>query len=147
MADTSRIKTVIEPHIRSWLSSIFPGHTFREQPVMLTTGHSYSFDAVSEDGSIVAAILCNRAKTRTGRENTGGVRKALVELAYLKQTASVVERVMVFTDQEFAKLIRRRADRVGTEEVRIITCALTPNMESLLREILNEASYEQHAAE
>ena len=147
MADTSRIKKVIEPYIRSWLSAIFPSHTFREQPVMLTTGHSYNFDAVSEDGSIVAAILCNRAKTRTGRENTGGVRKALAELAYLKQTTSVAQRVMVFTDPEFGELIRRRANRAGTENVRIIVCALPTNMESLLCEILNEASYEQHAAE
>jgi len=115
---------------------------------MLTTGRSYSFDAVSEDGSIVVAILCNRAKTRTGRENTGGVRKALAELAYLKLTiSSVAERIMVFTNPEFSELIRRRASRVGMGSVRIIVCALPPDMDSLLCEILDEASCEQRAAE
>lgn len=72
----------------------------------------------------------------------------MAELAYLKQTtSSVAERVMVFTNPEFGELIRRRANRVGMGNVRIIICALTPNMDSLLSEILNEASYEQHAAE
>jgi len=147
MADTSRIKKVIEPYIQGWLSTKFPGHTFRERRVMLRTGHTYSFDAASEDGSIVAAILCNRAKTRTGRENIGGVRKALAELAYLKQTSEATQRAMVFTDTGFSELIRRRANRAGMGNIHIVVCTLPPNLGSLLREILDEASYEQHAAE
>ena len=147
MADTTKIKTVIEPYVRGWLSKQFPGHIFEEKYVELATGENYAFDAVAEDGSIVAAILCNRAVTRTGRENTGGVRKALVELGYLKAVAAGVEKVMVFTDDGFCHLIQRRARRLGTGPIQMMVCPLLPALGVLLKEILDKASREQRAAE
>ena len=147
MTDTTKIKTVIEPYVRSWLSKQFAEHVFEEKPIQLTSGGSYIFDAVAEDGSIVAAILCNRAVTRTGRENTGGVRKALTELGYLKAISPGIQRLMVFTNDGFCQLIRRRASRLGTGPIQMIVCKLPPHLEALLREILDRASHEQRAAE
>lgn len=147
MADTTKIKTVIEPYVRSWLSEQFPGHVFEEKPVELATGGNYAFDAVAEDGSIIVAILCNRAVTRTRRENTGGVRKALAELSYLKAVPADAEKVMIFTDDSFCHLIQRRARRLGTEPIQMMVCPLPPPLEVLLKEILDKASYEQRAAE
>ena len=147
MADTTKIKTVIEPHIRHWLSKQFTGHVFKEKLVQLSTGESYAFDAVSEDSSIVVAILSNRPKTRTGRENTGGVRKALSEIGYLKVTPKSVKKVMVFTDADFCQLIERRAIRLGTDSIQMMVCELPPQLAAVLKEILDRASYEQRAAE
>jgi hypothetical protein len=147
MADTTKIKTMIEPYVRGWLSKQFPGYVFKEKPIQLTTGESYSFDAVTADNSIVAAILSSRAKTRTGRENTGGVRKALSEVGYLKAVPGRVKRVMVFTNDDFCQLIQRRASRLGTRSIQMIVCKLPPHLETVLREILDEASHEQRAAE
>ncbi len=147
MVDTTKIKTVIEPYVRNWLSEQFPGHVFKEKRIRLTTGESYTFDAVAEDASIVAAILSNRAKTRTGRENTGGVRKALTEISYLKATPEGVKKVMAFTDDDFCQLMRRRASRLGTESIQMIVCKLPPHLKTELREILDKASHEQRAAE
>lgn len=147
MADTTKIKTEIEPYVRSWLSTQFTGHVFKEKSLHLTSGGNYIFDAVAEDGSIVAAILCNRAVTRTGRENTGGVRKALTEVGYLKIIPASVRKLMVFTDDAFCQLIRRRASRLGTESIQMVVCKLPPNLETLLGGILDKASREQRAAE
>jgi len=147
MADTTRIKTVIEPYVRKWLAEQFPGHVFKEKSVRLTTGETYAFDAVAEDVSIVASILCNRAKTRTGRENTGGVRKALTEISYLKAASKGVKKVMVFTGDDFCQLIRRRASRLGMESIQVMVCKLPPDLEAELRAILDKASHEQRAAE
>jgi hypothetical protein len=147
MADTTKIKTVIEPYVRNWLSDQFRGHVFRERSVQLASGGSYAFDAVAEDGSIVAAILSNRAITRTGRENTGGVRKALAEVGYLKSVPAGVQKVMVFTDDHFCELVRRRASRLGMESIQMMVCALPPNLGVLLKGILDKASQEQRAAE
>jgi len=147
MADTTKIKTVIEPYVRNWLSKQFPGHVFKEKPIRLTTGKNYAFDAVAEDSSVVAAILSNRAKTRTGRENTGGVRKALTEISYLKAAPEGVKRVMVFTNDDFCQLIRRRASRLGTELIQMMVCKLPPRLEAELKEIIDKASLEQRAAE
>ena len=146
MADTTNIKTVIEPYVRDWLSRQFPGHIFKEKPVQLASGGSYASDAVAEDGSIVAAILCNRAATRTGRENTGGVRKALTEVSYLKMIHTGIAKMMVFTDDGFCQLIRRRSSRMGTEPIQMKVYKLPPHLEALLRDILDKASHEQHAA-
>jgi hypothetical protein len=147
MADTTKIKTMIEPHVRTWLSKQSPGHVFKGKAVQLTTGERYTFDAVAEDDSVVAAILSNRAKTRTGRENTGGVRKALTEISYLKAAPEKVKKVMVFTDDEFCQLIRRRASRLGIGPIQMMVCKLPPQLEVVLREILDKASHEQRAAE
>lgn len=146
MADTTKIKTVIEPYLRNWLSNQFPGHVFEKKRVQLASGGSHKFDAVAEDGSIVAAALCNRAHTRTQRENTGGVRKALTDLSYLQGLPADVQKVMVFTDDNFCHLIGRRASRLVTEPVQMMICTLPPRLQTLLGEILDKASHEQRAA-
>lgn len=147
MADTSLIKTEIEPCVRKWLSVHLDNVPLEEYSVVLPSGGSYRFDAVSQNGLIVAAILCNRPKTRTGRENTGGVRKALAEIEHLKQLARTVKKIMVFTDQEFCSLIQRRGKRFGIEEIEMLVCKLPLEKDKLLQKILNNASYEQRAAE
>lgn len=147
MADTSRIKTDIEPVVRDWLQVQTGDLTLKERPVPLPSGGSYKFDAVSQDGHIVAAILCNRARTRTGRENTGGVRKALAEVEHLKLLPSKVAKMMVFTDTDFSNLIQRRASRFGVADIRFLVCPLPADKKTLLNNILDEASREQRAAE
>jgi len=147
MVDTTKIKTVIEPYVRNWLAKQFPGHVFKEKRIQLTSSGSHSFDAVAEDTSIIAAILSSRARTRTGRENTGGVRKALSEVAYLKAAPERVKKVMVFTDDDFCQLIRRRASTLGTGPIQMMVCKLPPHLEAVLRETLDKASHEQRAAE
>lgn len=105
------------------------------------------FDAVSRDRQNVGAILCNRPRTRTGRENTGGVRKALAEVEHMKLLPSNVSKIMVFTDSEFSNLVQRRASRFGTADIRFLVCPLPPDKEMFLKRILDEANKEQRAAE
>lgn len=147
MADTSRIKTEIEPFVREWLSNFCENVLLEERSVALPSGGSYRFDAVSQTGLIIGSILCNRPKTRTGRENTGGVRKALAEIEHMKLLPKTVRKIMVFTDSQFCELIRRRASRFGTEGIEMLVCNLPPEKERILQQVLENASYEQRAAE
>jgi hypothetical protein len=147
MADTTKIKTIIEPYVREWLSGQFPGHVFKEELITLSTGSYYKFDTVAEDGSIVGAVLCNRPKTRTGRENTGGVRKARNDIESLKLLPTDVKKLMIFTNVDFLKLIHRRAARFGIESIRMMECPLPPKLVLLLQQVLDEASREQRAAQ
>jgi hypothetical protein len=147
MANTKEIRTKIEPFICDWLATQYKGFTFSEKKVKLPTSGTYNFDAVSQDGRIVGAVLSNRARTRTGRENTGGVRKATQDLSYLKLLPSRVTKLMIFTDNDFCELIKRRALRQGIEDIQFIFCKLPNDLNLLLNRILDEASREQRAAE
>lgn len=147
MANTNKIKTEIEPAVRNWLKTQIGDDTLEERPMIFPSGGSYKFDAVSRDGRTVAAILCNRAKTRTGRENTGGVRKALAEVEHLKLLPGGISKMMVFTEPDFSNLVQRRASRFGIADITFLVCPLPPDKKILLNNILDEASQEQRAAE
>ena len=143
MADTNKIKTEIEPFIRGWLKTRVGETTLEERSVAFPTGGSYKFDAVSRDGRFIGAILCNRARTRNGNENTGGVRKAIGEIEHLKLVGEQAKKYMVFTDQDFLELIRRRAARFGVGNIEFVYCPLPPFLRRSLDSILDASSNEQ----
>lgn len=128
--------------MRSWLASaFFPGHTFQERAVPLPGG-SFNCDAVSEDSSIVALLLTNRPKTVTGRENSGGVKKALTDVHCLKLlTAS--ERLVVCSDEGFRQLVMRRSARFGVDGIQFIHCPLPLELQQKLDACLDASSKEQ----
>ena len=141
MADTQLIKKVIEPYIRGWLAGNFPGHTFSEKKVSLPNG-VFNFDGVSEDGSIVAHFLSSRALTATGNENTGAVRKALVDVQFIK-LASAPVRLVVFTDEAFRRKIEKRSSRVGIDGIEFLYCSLPEELRVQLDANLDACSKEQ----
>ena len=142
MANTTQIKKFIEPHVRDWLASKFPGHEFKETSVTLKWGGVHKFDAVSEDRSIVAEILSNGAKTRGGKENTGGVRKAEGDLLRFHGIDDQTTKIMVFTDAAFLELINRRLAGLGIESLKRVHCQLPAKLESLLQENRKNSSKE-----
>ena len=147
MANTREIRTKIEPWVRGWLTTQYKGVSFSEKKVKLPTGAAYNFDAVSHDGTIVGAILSNRAKTRTGNVNTGGERKANQDISYLKLLSPKITKLMIFTDSDFCELIERREERQGIEGIQFLVCKLPSPLQSLLDSILDNASMEQRAAD
>ena len=146
MANTSYIKKVIEPHLRKWLSSEFPGHYFRERSLALRSGGSFAFDAVSDDAEIIAEFLCSRARTSGGNENTGGVRKAHRDIQWLRELGGEPTRVMVFTDEAFRDLIVRRASRLGEIGIQMVVCHLPASLRRGLDDVLDDASREMDRA-
>ncbi len=147
MADTTWIKTTLEPHVRQWLSTKFAGHAFLERVVPLNGGGEHMFDAVSADMTIVGNVLSNRERTSTGNENTGGVRKALNDLTTLRLVAANTK-VMVFTERAFMELVQRRAvKKGGLAGVTMLLCPLPPSLHAQLATVLDAASGEQKSRE
>lgn len=144
MADTNFIKRVIEPHLRRELETRFPGHRFEERAVALPGG-VFKCDAVSEDGTIVACFLSNRAKTGTGNENTGGVRKALDDVHLLK-AVSAQRRLLICTDAPFRDLVVRRSRRVDPSAIEFVHLALPPNLQRELDQTLDASRREQRSS-
>jgi hypothetical protein len=105
---------------------------------------SFKFDAVSDDDSIVAVFLSNRARTSTGNENTGGVRKALNDIGYLK-VAAAARRLVVFTHSSFGDLIKARSKRLGIEGIEFLHCVLPQDLQEQLDNVLDACSAEQRS--
>ena len=145
MSDTTWIKNTLEPYVRTWLSLQYPGHTFVECKMPLAGGGEYLFDAVSEDALIVAHVLANRAVTASGNRNTGGMRKALNDLDFLRRVPATTK-LMVFTDAHFMDYVRRRAVNTGgIGDIQMLLCPLPTDLAQSLRDVLDKASGEQRS--
>lgn len=107
----------------------------------MTAGGSYLFDAVSQDGTIVAAIFYNRALKGSKKENTFGLKNAYGELEHLKALDRKITKVMVFTDFDFSNLVRRRAARFGVESLKLMVCPLPEDKQERLNQLLNAADW------
>jgi hypothetical protein len=144
MADTQFIKAKVEPYLREWLAKECGGVGFKERDVKLQTGEPHRFDAVSSDGQIVADFVCNRAKTLPGNENTGAVRKVRNDLTWLNLLpATVRRRILVFTDEQFFKLMQKRGRRSGLEAIVFLCCRLPQDLAEGLAKVLDACSNEQ----
>lgn len=121
MADTSLLKTIVEPHVRAELTSEF-GVSFAANTVILTTGGTHEFDAVSTDGRIVASIKSASGKTSGGKVPSGKIKDVEAELYYLS-LVSAQNRLLVLTTPEFYDIMSRRlAGRLLREiELRLIS--------------------------
>lgn len=110
MANTNYYKTHVEPYVRSELERIH-GVRFVSKVLPLTTGGTHEFDAVAEDGSIVASIKSLSAKTARGRRPAAKYHNCLAELYFLS-LVDAPKRILVLTTPEwhtmFAKYIEGR---------------------------------------
>ncbi|MEN8614268.1 hypothetical protein ABFB09_03145 [Dehalogenimonas sp. THU2] len=142
MINTPRIKTDIEPAIKAWLKQEFDDTTFQERQVKFPAGGSYTFDAVSQDNRIVAAIIYDRANAGTKHENTAGLKKTFSVLEQLKHLSHDTVRMVVFTDLDLLNLVQRRASRLGIRGIKLLLCPLPPDKKDLLDQILDAANQE-----
>jgi hypothetical protein len=73
----------IERWIRTqWMPKYF-NQEFMAQRLQLNTGGHFDFDAVSEDGSIVANISTSNAKTSGGKNGTAKYQKLRSDMLFL----------------------------------------------------------------
>ena len=146
MADTYAIRKEIEPYVRDWLSGQFQGHVFTEQNVNLEKwGGKHKFDAVSQDRTVIANILSNRPRTRSGNINSGGIKKAESDLLRFHCLGEGITKVLVFTDKKFKHLIEDRTKWLGINTLTTLHCPLPKHLSELLDNVLDEASLEQKA--
>jgi len=105
MADT-RVQTEVETWIRSnWMPHKF-GRTFGRKSLVLSPGGEYSFDAVSEDKSIVAAISTSGARTSSGKNGVGKMLKIRSDMYFLL-LADAENRMVVLTEADMFELCQK----------------------------------------
>ena len=99
MADTTYLRQVVERTVRDALAKEF-GARFEARALALTTGGTHEFDAVSEDGVVVASIKSASGKTAGGKNPSGKIKDSIAELYFLSLATAPI-RVLVLTSPDF----------------------------------------------
>ena len=141
MADTHEIKRQIEPYVRGKLSERF-GVTFSKRMLPLTGCDGvHEFDAVSEDGRIVASVKSSSGRT-SGQRNPSGKFHASFEELYSLSLVAAEQRLLVLTSHEFFDLFKKRSEGRIVPGIELWHCPLSPELELLIGQIASEASDE-----
>ena len=87
----------------------YPAMSFAGRKMKLTWGGQFAFDAVSHDGTIVAAISTSAARTATGKLATAKFQKLKTDALYLLHLEAEARRVMVFTEESMFDYFNKAA--------------------------------------
>ncbi len=110
---------------RHWMPKHF-GMNFHRDRVPLRSGGVFDFDAVSEDGSIVATISTSGSKTATGKNAVGKLHKLRSDMLFLI-LVEAKRRVVVLTEKDMLEQCEkeRKGGRVP-KEIEFV-CAQIPD--------------------
>jgi hypothetical protein len=141
MANTHEIKRQIEPFVRGWLAERF-GVTFSKRVLPLTgCAGVHEFDAVSEDGKIVASVKSSSGLT-SGQRNPSGKFHASFEELYFLSLVAAEKRLLVLTSREFYNLFKKRSEGRVAPGIELCHCPLSSELDLLIGQIASEASDE-----
>ncbi len=102
MADT-RIQLEVEDWVRrNWMQKQF-GTRFSRERVRLHPGGVFDFDAVSDDGSIIATISTSGSRTAGGKNAVGKMLKLNSDMLYLTMAVGTKRRIVVLTEEDMYK--------------------------------------------
>ena len=147
MADTSYIKKEVEPWVRNWLTRQFPEHRFDRRHLVLTCitqekPGSHEFDAVSEDGTVVAAIKGHSWKTSGGNLPAAKYASMYQELYFLT-LVKADRRFLILTNEEMYSDFQNRSKGKIADGIELMFCQLTDeSMRRRMQSIGDEASRE-----
>jgi hypothetical protein len=146
LADTTYIKRVVEPWVRdNWLQGKY-GQVFRSKMMPLTRIHGtdhghHEFDAVSKDGTIIAAIKGHSFKTVGGNLPPAKFASLYQELYFLS-LVEAKERLLIFTDQELHDDFVKRSRGKVADGIELVYCELPKAMQCEVAKIRKKAADE-----
>lgn len=125
MADT-RTQLEVEDWVRrNWMQPHF-GAKFSRERLPLRSGGVFDFDAVSEDGSIVATISTSGSKTSGGKNAVGKILKLRSDMLFLT-LVEAKRRVIVLTEKDmYNQCLKEAAGGRVPKEVEFV-CASIPD--------------------
>ena len=141
MAD-SRFQLRCERWVREeWLCREFRTE-FREEQVVLSSGGTFKFDAVSADKSIVAVVSTSSSRTGTRKLATGKMHKIRSDILFLL-LANPVTALVVLTERDmFDYWVREQAKGRAPKHIRFVHVPLPADFASELLVVKKRASAE-----
>ena len=145
MAKTTELREV-ELFIREELAKDYPGHTFTEKALPLRNKRDgtyavHSFDAVSEDNTIVASIKSHSWRTSGGNQPSGKIGQIYQSL-YLLSLVDAKTKLLILTDRETYEGFLAVSDGKVADDVEIKLCPLPPELQAMVKKVQQKASRE-----
>lgn len=140
MANTNYLKRTVEDYVRVQLEREF-GVPFRAAVLQLTTGGTHEFDAVSQDGRVVAGIKAASGKTSGGRIPVGKIKSAIAELYFLSLVPAA-RRILVLTNPEFYQILSTRLQGRLAEGLELKLLELPSDIQAQVDRVRRDASLE-----
>lgn len=146
MADTSKLRYLVEPYIRNKLEKLYPGHNFTEKTLPLRkkidgTYAFHNFDAVSEDNSIVASIKSHSWFTSGGKRPSGKIGEIYQSL-YFRGLIKAETKLMIFTNRETYERFKELSDGKLDDGIEIKFIKLSEELQKVVRKVQDEAREE-----
>jgi hypothetical protein len=140
VANTSYLRYTVEPWVRDRLGQRY-GQDFGPRVLQLEPGGSHEFDAVSNDGRIVASIKANSGLTSGGNHPTGKVATCLNEVYFLT-LVNAEERLLVLTNPSFHTIFMRATAGQIARGVKVELLELPSDMQRVVDGVTELASRE-----
>src|SRR5687768_16131565 len=137
MANTADLEVAFDS-TRNSLRERF-GFTFSKRSVRLNPGGQRTFNAVSDDGSVVATISHSSGPTSGGKKPVGKVHAAVAYLFFLSQVEAEY-RLLVLTDRSLFEIVEREVRGALPEGVEVIHLPLAPDVAARVRAVTKAAS-------
>ena len=144
MSDT-RCQTECERWVRdNWLPAQF-GMPFEERTMPLSSGGVFKFDAVSEDGSVIASISTSKAAMSSGKRGVGKLMKIRSDM-FFHVMAGSGQHVLVFTeDCMLTQLVAERERGRVPQHLQLLKADLPPELATRLHAARTQSSSEVRA--
>jgi hypothetical protein len=141
MADT-RVQLEVEDWVRrEWMPGKY-GCQFSRERVQLSSGGVCDFDAVSSDGSIVAAISTSGARTAGGKYAVGKMLKIRSDMYFLL-LASAARRIVVLTEKDmYENCLKEVGGGRVPASIEFVHAEIPAELEARLRDARQVASRE-----
>jgi hypothetical protein len=139
MADTSDLEAAFE-WTRRELGRRF-GTIFSKRVAPLEQGTDHIFNAVADDGSIVATISHSSGLTSGNKKPVGKIHSAVAYLYFLSQ-ARAKRRLLVLTDSVFYGFVRKEVEGALAPRIEIIHIPLPGELAAKVQLVTKRASAE-----
>lgn len=141
MADT-RVQLAVEDWVRrEWMPDQYKRRFARER-VALEPGGVFDFDAVSDDGSIVANISTSGSKTASGKHAVGKILKVRSDIYFLL-LANTDRKLVLLTEREmYEHWKKERENGRVPDSIEFVHVDIPGELNARLRASRNNASRE-----
>ena len=140
MANTRYLTMQVEDHIRGVLSKRY-GVQFQKLSLPLITGGSHEFDAVADDGSIVASVKSGSGKTSGGNIPSGKIDACIAELYFLTLVVAS-RRQLIFTTPDLHEIFVRKMQAKIVDGIEIVVSPLPTDIQAEVSRVQAVASAE-----